>query len=176
MEHRICPWDPQSPCEVLWRSWLDANYYSAYSIIILNDFGCLHKVFIVCLYVSGVPEPATEVGFSASPVEVTPNKSPSMPSLNQNWPELNQSNEVWTVEYLMYPTSVNDICISIFLCLYGKIKLIHFWSEERGASEARFHLITCNTIMRFVLTVNASLWCCECVCLVVKTADLKSHF
>uniref|UniRef100_A0AAR2L3I4 RALBP1 associated Eps domain containing 1 n=1 Tax=Pygocentrus nattereri TaxID=42514 RepID=A0AAR2L3I4_PYGNA len=39
--------------------------------------------------------PAPEVGFSGSPVEVTPNKSPSMPSLNQNWPELNQSNEQW---------------------------------------------------------------------------------
>uniref|UniRef100_A0A673LXY6 RalBP1-associated Eps domain-containing protein 1-like n=1 Tax=Sinocyclocheilus rhinocerous TaxID=307959 RepID=A0A673LXY6_9TELE len=44
---------------------------------------------------AGVPEPAPEAGFSASPVEVTPNKSPSMPSLNQNWPELNQSNEQW---------------------------------------------------------------------------------
>uniref|UniRef100_A0A672S7W6 RalBP1-associated Eps domain-containing protein 1-like n=1 Tax=Sinocyclocheilus grahami TaxID=75366 RepID=A0A672S7W6_SINGR len=44
---------------------------------------------------SAVPEPATEVDFSASPVEVTPNKSPSMPSLNQNWSELNQSNEQW---------------------------------------------------------------------------------
>ncbi|KAG9283086.1 ralBP1-associated Eps domain-containing protein 1 isoform X2 [Astyanax mexicanus] len=42
---------------------------------------------------AGVPEPAPEVGFSGSPVEVTPNKSPSMPSLNQTWPELNQSNE-----------------------------------------------------------------------------------
>ncbi|XP_055041526.2 ralBP1-associated Eps domain-containing protein 1 isoform X2 [Misgurnus anguillicaudatus] len=44
---------------------------------------------------AGVPESAPEVGFSASPVEVTPNKSPSMPSLNQNWPEMNQSNEQW---------------------------------------------------------------------------------
>ncbi|XP_035380051.1 ralBP1-associated Eps domain-containing protein 1 isoform X2 [Electrophorus electricus] len=44
---------------------------------------------------AGVPESAPEVGFSSSPVEVTPNKSPSMPSLNQNWPELNQSNEQW---------------------------------------------------------------------------------
>ncbi|XP_051951580.1 ralBP1-associated Eps domain-containing protein 1 isoform X4 [Xyrauchen texanus] len=44
---------------------------------------------------AGVPEPVPDVGFSASPVEVTPNKSPSMPSLNQNWPELNQSNEQW---------------------------------------------------------------------------------
>uniref|UniRef100_A0A8B9L7V9 RALBP1 associated Eps domain containing 1 n=1 Tax=Astyanax mexicanus TaxID=7994 RepID=A0A8B9L7V9_ASTMX len=44
---------------------------------------------------AGVPEPAPEVGFSGSPVEVTPNKSPSMPSLNQTWPELNQSNEQW---------------------------------------------------------------------------------
>ncbi|XP_028858395.1 ralBP1-associated Eps domain-containing protein 1 isoform X2 [Denticeps clupeoides] len=42
-----------------------------------------------------VPEPAPDVGFSSSPVEVTPNKSPSMPSLSQNWPELNQSNEQW---------------------------------------------------------------------------------
>ncbi|XP_036003126.1 ralBP1-associated Eps domain-containing protein 1 isoform X2 [Fundulus heteroclitus] len=41
------------------------------------------------------PEAAAEVGYSASPVEVTPNKSPSMPSLNQAWPEMNQSNEQW---------------------------------------------------------------------------------
>ncbi|XP_041831727.1 ralBP1-associated Eps domain-containing protein 1 isoform X2 [Melanotaenia boesemani] len=39
------------------------------------------------------PEPAADVGYSASPVEVTPNKSPSMPSLNQAWPEMNQTNE-----------------------------------------------------------------------------------
>ncbi|KAF5900302.1 ralBP1-associated Eps domain-containing protein 1 isoform X1, partial [Clarias magur] len=44
---------------------------------------------------AGVQEPAPEVGYSGSPVEVTPNKSPSMPSLNQTWPELNQSNEQW---------------------------------------------------------------------------------
>ncbi|XP_028295718.1 ralBP1-associated Eps domain-containing protein 1 isoform X2 [Gouania willdenowi] len=42
-----------------------------------------------------VPEPAADVGFSSSPVEVTTNKSPSMPSLNQAWPEMNQSNEQW---------------------------------------------------------------------------------
>uniref|UniRef100_A0A673CLJ4 RALBP1 associated Eps domain containing 1 n=1 Tax=Sphaeramia orbicularis TaxID=375764 RepID=A0A673CLJ4_9TELE len=42
-----------------------------------------------------VPEPTTDVGYSASPVEVTPSKSPSMPSLNQAWPEMNQSNEQW---------------------------------------------------------------------------------
>ncbi|KAM9355293.1 ralBP1-associated Eps domain-containing protein 1 isoform 1-T1 [Pholidichthys leucotaenia] len=42
-----------------------------------------------------VPEPAADVGYSTSPVEVTPNKSPSMPSLNQAWPEMNQSNEQW---------------------------------------------------------------------------------
>ncbi|KAK5879808.1 hypothetical protein CesoFtcFv8_022892 [Champsocephalus esox] len=30
-----------------------------------------------------------------SPVEVTPNKSPSMPSLNQAWPEMNQNSEQW---------------------------------------------------------------------------------
>ncbi|KAJ8275159.1 hypothetical protein COCON_G00097840 [Conger conger] len=42
-----------------------------------------------------VPDAVPEVGYSSSPVEVTPNKSPSMPSLNQNWPEMNQSNEQW---------------------------------------------------------------------------------
>ncbi|XP_071377728.1 ralBP1-associated Eps domain-containing protein 1 isoform X2 [Centroberyx affinis] len=42
-----------------------------------------------------VPESTADVGYSGSPVEVTPNKSPSMPSLNQTWPEMNQSNEQW---------------------------------------------------------------------------------
>uniref|UniRef100_A0A8C8GQU8 RALBP1 associated Eps domain containing 1 n=1 Tax=Oncorhynchus tshawytscha TaxID=74940 RepID=A0A8C8GQU8_ONCTS len=37
---------------------------------------------------------APDVGYSGSPVEVTPNKSP-MPSLNQTWPDLNQGNEQW---------------------------------------------------------------------------------
>uniref|UniRef100_A0A671WIR5 RALBP1 associated Eps domain containing 1 n=1 Tax=Sparus aurata TaxID=8175 RepID=A0A671WIR5_SPAAU len=44
---------------------------------------------------SAVPEPTADVGYSGSPVEVTPNKSPSMPSLNQAWPEMNQSSEQW---------------------------------------------------------------------------------
>ncbi|XP_036438028.1 ralBP1-associated Eps domain-containing protein 1 isoform X2 [Colossoma macropomum] len=60
---------------------------------------------------AGVPEPAPEVGFSGSPVEVTPNKSPSMPSLNQNWPELNQSNEdtaiVHPVPIRMTPSKIH---------------------------------------------------------------------
>ncbi|XP_056437960.1 ralBP1-associated Eps domain-containing protein 1 isoform X1 [Gadus chalcogrammus] len=42
-----------------------------------------------------VSEAAVDVGYSGSPVEVTPNKSPSMPSLNQTWPEMNQANEQW---------------------------------------------------------------------------------
>ncbi|KAM4632720.1 ralBP1-associated Eps domain-containing protein 1 isoform 2-T3 [Polymixia lowei] len=42
-----------------------------------------------------VPETTPDVGYSGSPVEVTPNKSPSMPSLNQTWPEMNQSSEQW---------------------------------------------------------------------------------
>ncbi|XP_076023317.1 ralBP1-associated Eps domain-containing protein 1 isoform X2 [Genypterus blacodes] len=42
-----------------------------------------------------VPESTADVGYSGSPVEVTPSKSPSMPSLNQAWPEMNQSNEQW---------------------------------------------------------------------------------
>ncbi|XP_073712381.1 ralBP1-associated Eps domain-containing protein 1 isoform X3 [Misgurnus anguillicaudatus] len=60
---------------------------------------------------AGVPESAPEVGFSASPVEVTPNKSPSMPSLNQNWPEMNQSNEdtaiVHPVPIRMTPSKIH---------------------------------------------------------------------
>uniref|UniRef100_M3ZZP9 RALBP1 associated Eps domain containing 1 n=1 Tax=Xiphophorus maculatus TaxID=8083 RepID=M3ZZP9_XIPMA len=60
---------------------------------------------------SAVPEPAAEVGFSASPVEVTPNKSPSMPSLNQAWPEMNQSNEdtaiVHPVPIRMTPSKIH---------------------------------------------------------------------
>ncbi|XP_051954410.1 ralBP1-associated Eps domain-containing protein 1-like isoform X4 [Xyrauchen texanus] len=60
---------------------------------------------------AGVPEPAPEVDFSASPVEVTPNKSPSMPSLNQNWPELNQNNEdtaiVHPVPIRMTPSKIH---------------------------------------------------------------------
>uniref|UniRef100_A0AAY4ENH1 RALBP1 associated Eps domain containing 1 n=1 Tax=Denticeps clupeoides TaxID=299321 RepID=A0AAY4ENH1_9TELE len=58
-----------------------------------------------------VPEPAPDVGFSSSPVEVTPNKSPSMPSLSQNWPELNQSNEdtaiVHPVPIRMTPSKIH---------------------------------------------------------------------
>ncbi|KAL0967436.1 hypothetical protein UPYG_G00252200 [Umbra pygmaea] len=42
-----------------------------------------------------VSDQAPDVGYSGSPVEVTPNKSPSMPSLNQTWPDLNQGNEQW---------------------------------------------------------------------------------
>uniref|UniRef100_A0A3B5KUJ9 RALBP1 associated Eps domain containing 1 n=1 Tax=Xiphophorus couchianus TaxID=32473 RepID=A0A3B5KUJ9_9TELE len=60
---------------------------------------------------SAVPEPAAEVGYSASPVEVTPNKSPSMPSLNQAWPEMNQSNEdtaiVHPVPIRMTPSKIH---------------------------------------------------------------------
>ncbi|XP_047657463.1 ralBP1-associated Eps domain-containing protein 1 isoform X7 [Tachysurus fulvidraco] len=60
---------------------------------------------------AGVPDSAPEVGFSGSPVEVTPNKSPSMPSLNQNWPELNQSNEdtaiVHPVPIRMTPSKIH---------------------------------------------------------------------
>ncbi|XP_046691724.1 ralBP1-associated Eps domain-containing protein 1 isoform X2 [Silurus meridionalis] len=60
---------------------------------------------------AGVPEPAPEVGFAGSPVEVTPNKSPSMPSLNQTWPELNQSNEdtaiVHPVPIRMTPSKIH---------------------------------------------------------------------
>uniref|UniRef100_A0A7N6AY65 RALBP1 associated Eps domain containing 1 n=1 Tax=Anabas testudineus TaxID=64144 RepID=A0A7N6AY65_ANATE len=58
-----------------------------------------------------VPEPTADVVYSASPVEVTPNKSPSMPSLNQAWPEMNQSNEdtaiVHPVPIRMTPSKIH---------------------------------------------------------------------
>uniref|UniRef100_A0A3B4AJR7 Uncharacterized protein n=1 Tax=Periophthalmus magnuspinnatus TaxID=409849 RepID=A0A3B4AJR7_9GOBI len=56
-------------------------------------------------------KPTADVGYSASPVEVTPNKSPSMPSLNQAWPEMNQSNEdtaiVHPVPIRMTPSKIH---------------------------------------------------------------------
>ncbi|XP_069371583.1 ralBP1-associated Eps domain-containing protein 1 isoform X2 [Paralichthys olivaceus] len=58
-----------------------------------------------------VPETAADVGYSDSPVEVPPNKSPSMPSLNQAWPEMNQSNEdtaiVHPVPIRMTPSKIH---------------------------------------------------------------------
>uniref|UniRef100_UPI00398E7DBC ralBP1-associated Eps domain-containing protein 1 isoform X6 n=1 Tax=Pristiophorus japonicus TaxID=55135 RepID=UPI00398E7DBC len=42
-----------------------------------------------------VADQGSETGFSTSPAEVPPSKSPSMPSLNQTWPELNQGSEQW---------------------------------------------------------------------------------
>ncbi|XP_019130293.2 ralBP1-associated Eps domain-containing protein 1 isoform X2 [Larimichthys crocea] len=58
-----------------------------------------------------VPDAAADVGYSGSPVEVTPNKSPSMPSLNQAWPEMNQSNEdtaiVHPVPIRMTPSKIH---------------------------------------------------------------------
>ncbi|XP_067901628.1 ralBP1-associated Eps domain-containing protein 1 isoform X7 [Heterodontus francisci] len=43
----------------------------------------------------GDADQGSETGFSTSPAEVPPSKSPSMPSLNQTWPELNQGSEQW---------------------------------------------------------------------------------
>ncbi|XP_034436387.1 ralBP1-associated Eps domain-containing protein 1 isoform X4 [Hippoglossus hippoglossus] len=58
-----------------------------------------------------VPETAADVGYSGSPVEDPPNKSPSMPSLNQAWPEMNQSNEdtaiVHPVPIRMTPSKIH---------------------------------------------------------------------
>ncbi|XP_029589570.1 ralBP1-associated Eps domain-containing protein 1 isoform X4 [Salmo trutta] len=57
-----------------------------------------------------VPDQAPDVGYSGSPVEVTPNKSP-MPSLNQTWPDLNQGNEdtaiVHPVPIRMTPSKIH---------------------------------------------------------------------
>lgn len=64
-----------------------------------------------------VPEPTADVVYSASPVEVTPNKSPSMPSLNQAWPEMNQSNEVptCTQSLIMFSHILQSLCVC-FCC------------------------------------------------------------
>lgn len=52
-----------------------------------------------------------EVGYSGSPTEAPPSKSPSMPSLNQTWPELNQSCEdtaiVHPVPIRMTPSKIH---------------------------------------------------------------------
>ncbi|XP_075124007.1 ralBP1-associated Eps domain-containing protein 1 isoform X6 [Leptodactylus fuscus] len=52
-----------------------------------------------------------EVGFSSSPAEPPPSKSPSMPSLNQTWPEMNQSSEdtaiVHPVPIRMTPSKIH---------------------------------------------------------------------
>uniref|UniRef100_A0A803T298 RALBP1 associated Eps domain containing 1 n=1 Tax=Anolis carolinensis TaxID=28377 RepID=A0A803T298_ANOCA len=63
-------------------------------------------------------EDSTEVGdqsgdivYAASPAEAPPSKSPSMPSLNQAWPELNQSSEdtaiVHPVPIRMTPSKIH---------------------------------------------------------------------
>ncbi|XP_008160154.2 ralBP1-associated Eps domain-containing protein 1 isoform X3 [Eptesicus fuscus] len=52
-----------------------------------------------------------EVGYSGSPAEAPPSKSPSMPSLNQTWPEMNQSSEdtaiVHPVPIRMTPSKIH---------------------------------------------------------------------
>ncbi|KAL1770102.1 ralBP1-associated Eps domain-containing protein 1 isoform X6 [Sigmodon hispidus] len=52
-----------------------------------------------------------EVGYAGSPAEAPPSKSPSMPSLNQTWPELNQSSEdtaiVHPVPIRMTPSKIH---------------------------------------------------------------------
>ncbi|XP_059556468.1 ralBP1-associated Eps domain-containing protein 1 isoform X8 [Myotis daubentonii] len=52
-----------------------------------------------------------EVGYSSSPAEAPPSKSPSMPSLNQTWPEMNQSSEdtaiVHPVPIRMTPSKIH---------------------------------------------------------------------
>ncbi|KAF5920083.1 hypothetical protein HPG69_014451 [Diceros bicornis minor] len=52
------------------------------------------KFRISLFLIAGVGDQPGEVGYSGSPAEAPPSKSPSMPSLNQTWPELNQSSEV----------------------------------------------------------------------------------
>ncbi|XP_075718543.1 ralBP1-associated Eps domain-containing protein 1 isoform X3 [Rhinoderma darwinii] len=60
---------------------------------------------------SAAGDQSGEVGFSSSPVEPPPSKSPSMPSLNQTWPEMNQSNEdtaiVHPVPIRMTPSKIH---------------------------------------------------------------------
>uniref|UniRef100_UPI00398EEAE3 ralBP1-associated Eps domain-containing protein 1 isoform X7 n=1 Tax=Pristiophorus japonicus TaxID=55135 RepID=UPI00398EEAE3 len=58
-----------------------------------------------------VADQGSETGFSTSPAEVPPSKSPSMPSLNQTWPELNQGSEdtaiVHPVPIRMTPSKIH---------------------------------------------------------------------
>ncbi|XP_032999787.1 ralBP1-associated Eps domain-containing protein 1 isoform X4 [Lacerta agilis] len=61
--------------------------------------------------VSEAGDQAGEVGYASSPAEAPPSKSPSMPSLNQTWPELNQSSEdtaiVHPVPIRMTPSKIH---------------------------------------------------------------------
>ncbi|XP_067844670.1 ralBP1-associated Eps domain-containing protein 1 isoform X4 [Heptranchias perlo] len=58
-----------------------------------------------------VSDQGAETGFSTSPADVPPSKSPSMPSLNQTWPELNQGSEdtaiVHPVPIRMTPSKIH---------------------------------------------------------------------
>ncbi|XP_062912530.1 ralBP1-associated Eps domain-containing protein 1 isoform X7 [Mobula hypostoma] len=58
-----------------------------------------------------VADQVSETGFSSSPPEVPPSKSPSMPSLNQTWPELTQGSEdtaiVHPVPIRMTPSKIH---------------------------------------------------------------------
>lgn len=60
---------------------------------------------------SAAGDQSGEVGFSSSPTEPPPSKSPSMPSLNQTWPEMNQSSEdtaiVHPVPIRMTPSKIH---------------------------------------------------------------------
>uniref|UniRef100_A0A8C5Q8Q5 RALBP1 associated Eps domain containing 1 n=1 Tax=Leptobrachium leishanense TaxID=445787 RepID=A0A8C5Q8Q5_9ANUR len=53
----------------------------------------------------------SDVAFSSSPAEAPPSKSPSMPSLNQTWPEMNQNSEdtaiVHPVPIRMTPSKIH---------------------------------------------------------------------
>ncbi|XP_018422838.1 PREDICTED: ralBP1-associated Eps domain-containing protein 1 isoform X1 [Nanorana parkeri] len=44
---------------------------------------------------SAAGDESSDVGYTSSPTEPPPSKSPSMPSLNQTWPEMNQNSEQW---------------------------------------------------------------------------------
>ncbi|XP_075059208.1 ralBP1-associated Eps domain-containing protein 1 isoform X4 [Mixophyes fleayi] len=60
---------------------------------------------------SAAGDQSSEVGFSSSPAEPPPSKSPSMPSLTQTWPEMNQSSEdtaiVHPVPIRMTPSKIH---------------------------------------------------------------------
>ncbi|XP_072265087.1 ralBP1-associated Eps domain-containing protein 1 isoform X6 [Pyxicephalus adspersus] len=60
---------------------------------------------------SAAGDQSSDVGFTSSPAEPPPSKSPSMPSLNQTWPEMNQSSEdtaiVHPVPIRMTPSKIH---------------------------------------------------------------------
>uniref|UniRef100_A0A8C0MUE2 RALBP1 associated Eps domain containing 1 n=1 Tax=Canis lupus familiaris TaxID=9615 RepID=A0A8C0MUE2_CANLF len=68
------------------------EFCAAFHLVVARKNGCDLPEKLLETDVGDQPG---EVGYSGSPAEAPPSKLPSMPSLNQTWPELNQSSEQW---------------------------------------------------------------------------------